>query len=578
VFDVVLRNGRVLDGTGQPERRADIGIRDGLIVAVEPQIDTPDADVAEVIDATGRLITPGWVDIHSHYDGQATWDSLLEPSSGHGVTTVVVGNCGVGFAPVHPGEHEPLVKLMEGVEDIPGAALAEGMTWGWESFPDYLDALGTMQWSVDVGAQLPHGPLRTYVMRRYDDTNGAPSSDEVAQMGRLAQEAVEAGAFGFSTSRTIGHRSSDGTPVPGTYAAEQELLAIARGVAAGGGAILEIAPSGLARGDDPAVVAEEFEWIGRLAAQTGLATTFALLQGHHVPDRWRAEQQAAARWRASGARVTPLIAGRPFGVLWGWDVRHPFMARDSYRALAHLPLPERLAELRRPEVRAAILGEDDVHTEPGSVAQMRYIRSVLPGCFPLVDPPDYEQPVEQSLGARAEARGVPLEEVAYDALVTGSSTMLLYSLYNYAAGDHQVLYEQLQDVESVIGLSDGGAHCAFICDASIPTFMLTHWTRDRTRGPRLTVPEVVRRLTSQPADLYGMTDRGRIRPGLRADLNVIDYAALQLGLPHAVDDLPAGGTRLLQPASGYDATLVAGQVTRRRGQDTGARPGRLVRH
>lgn len=577
MFDVVLRNGRVLDGTGQAEQRLDIGIRDGLIAAVEPRIDIADSDVAEVIDATGRLVTPGWVDIHSHYDGQATWDSLLEPSSGHGVTTVVVGNCGVGFAPVHPGEHEPLVKLMEGVEDIPGAALAEGMRWGWESFPDYLDTLGSMQWSVDVGAQLPHGPLRSYVMRRYD-TNGAASTDHVAQMARLAREAMEAGAFGFSTSRTLGHRSSDGTPVPGTYAAEEELAAIARGVADGGGAILEIAPSGLARSDDPAVVAEEFEWIGRLAAASGLATTFALLQGHHVPDRWRAEQQAAARWRASGARVTPLIAGRQFGILWGWDVRHPFMARDSYRALAHLPLAGRLEELRRPEVRVAILGEQDVHTGPGSVTQMRFIRSVLPDCFPLVDPPDYEQPREQSLGARAEALGESLEAVAYDALVTGSGTMLLYSLYNYAGGDHQVLYEQLQDSEAVLGLSDGGAHCAYICDASIPTFMLTHWSRDRSRGPRFAVPEVVRRLTSQPADLYGMTDRGRIHPGLRADLNVIDYDALQLALPHAVSDLPAGGTRLLQPAFGYDLTLVAGQVTRRQGQDTGARPGRLVRH
>jgi N-acyl-D-amino-acid deacylase len=577
MFDLVIRGGRVVDGTGSAERVADVGVRDGKIVAVESHLEVNDNDVAEVIDATGKLVTPGFVDIHSHYDGQATWDTLLDPSSGHGVTTVMLGNCGVGFAPVHPGEHEPLIRLMEGVEDIPGAALSEGLSWGWESFPDYLDTLDSMNWAVDVGAQLAHGPLRTYVMRKYDDTNAASTSDEVEAMARIAQEAMEAGAFGFSTSRTMGHKSSDGTPVPGTFAAEQELAAIARGLAKGGGGILEVAPSGLARSDDPVVIANEFEWIGRLAGDTGLSTTFILLQGHHVPDRWRAEMQQAARWRASGASVTPLIAGRPFGVLWGWDVRHPFMVRDTYRAIAHLPLPERLEELRRPETRARILGEEDNCLDRGERAQMKYIKSVLGHCFPLVEPVDYEQPIDQSFGARSEATGIPEEELAYDALLQDGA-MLLYSMYNYADSDHQVLYEQLQDKDAVVGLNDGGAHCAFICDASIPTFMLTHWARDRSRGPQLPVPEVVRRLTSQPAGLYGLKDRGLVQAGLRADLNVIDHDALRLAPPRAVSDLPAGGTRLLQKATGYDATIVAGQVTRRAGEDTGVRPGRLVRH
>lgn len=577
MFDLIVRNGRVLDGTGAAERTADVGVRDGAIVAIEDRLEVSDGDVAEVIDATGKLVTPGFIDVHSHYDGQATWDAMLDPSSSHGVTTVMLGNCGVGFAPVHPGDHDPLIRLMEGVEDIPGAALSEGLRWGWESFPDYLDTLGEMNWAVDVGAQLAHGPLRTYVMRRYDDTNAPSTPEEADRMARLAREAVEAGAFGFSTSRTMGHKSSDGTPVPGTYAAEQELAAIARGIAAGGGAVFEIAPSGLARSDDPAVIANEFEWIGRLAGDTGLSTTFILLQGHHVPDRWRHEMQRAAQWRAAGSNVTPLVAGRPFGVLWGWDVRHPFMVRDSYRAIEQLPLSERLEQLRRPEVRQAILTEQDRYVTNAERAQLRYIRSVLGECFALVDPVDYEQPKSQSVGALAEATGKSREQIAYDMLLQDGA-MLLYSMYNYADYDHQVLYEQLQDRDSVVGLNDGGAHCAFICDASIPTYLITHWTRDRVRGPKLALPEVIRRLTSQPAELYGLNDRGRLAPGLRADLNVIDHEALRLATPSAVRDLPAGGTRLLQKATGYEATVVAGQVTRRHGEDTGARPGRLVRH
>jgi N-acyl-D-amino-acid deacylase len=573
MFDLIIRGGRVLDGTGTPARDADIGIRDGRIAAVEPRLE---GEAREVIDATGRLVTPGFVDIHTHYDGQATWDTLLEPSSNHGVTTVLLGNCGVGFAPVQPGNYEPLINLMEGVEDIPGAALAEGLKWNWESFPDYLDALASMNWSVDVGAQLSHGPLRTYVMDRYADTNAAATADQVERMAWLAQEAIEAGAFGFSTSRTMAHKSSDGTPVPGTFAAEFELTAIAKGLAAGGGGIMEVAPSGLARSDEVAVAAAEFEWIGRLAADTGLSTTFISIQGRHAPDRWRIEMQQAARWRADGIMVTPLIAGRPSGLMWGWDVRHPFMARDSYRAIAHLPLAERLAKLRSSEIRSAILGEEDRYEDRAEFAQQRFIRAILPESFALTNPPDYEQPREATLSAQAESRGKSLEEVAYDALCQDES-MLMYPMYNYSGGDHSVLLEQLEDRDAVLGLNDGGAHSAVICDASVPTFMLTHWTRDRTRGPLLELPEVVRRLTSQPADLYGLFDRGRIAVGLRADLNVIDYDALQLSTPRAVADLPAGGTRLLQSATGYDATVVAGTITRRYGVDTDARPGRLVR-
>jgi N-acyl-D-aspartate/D-glutamate deacylase len=393
----------------------------------------------------------------------------------------------------------------------------------------------------------------------------------------MVREAIEAGAFGFTTSRTLGHKALDGTPVPGTFATLDELTTIATNVAAGGGRVMEFAAAGLARSDAPTAVAEEFEWVGRLAGDTGVNTTFILLQNHADPDRWRREMHTAERWRAAGSPVFPLVAGRPFGVIWGWDVRHPFTARPTYRAIAGLPLAERLVELRDPAIRAAILAEDDEPASRAESGQLAYIRMVLGDCHIISGAPDYEQPRERSIGAVAEASGRSNEEVCYDGLVATDDAMLLYALYNYTTWDHSVLHEQFQDPATVLGLADGGAHVAFICDASIPTFMLTHWARDRSRGPQLTLTETVRRLTSQPADLYGLTDRGRLTVGARADVNVIDHAQLTLTTPGAVHDLPTGGTRLLQPASGYDLTMVAGEVTRRNGRDTGARPGRLLR-
>ncbi|CAB4365121.1 MAG: amidohydrolase family protein [Actinobacteria bacterium] len=575
MFDLLITGGSVVDGTGAPEFIADIAITDGVIVAIEPSLG--DAEAKEIIDATGRIITPGFVDVHTHFDGQATWDELLEPSSPHGVTTVMMGNCGVGFAPVRPDAHAALIELMEGVEDIPGAALTEGLTWGWESFAEYLNVLARRKWSLDVGAQLAHGPLRTYVMGASAAEKLEATPEQIAEMARLAREAMAAGAFGFTTSRTLGHRALDGTPVPGTYASWDELSSIGHAVKAGGGSNIEFAAAGLARSDPQQQVIDEFEWVGRLAAETGLSATFILLQCHSDPDRWRHEMEQARQWRKDGVMVTPLVAGRPFGVLWGWDVRHPFVARPTYRSIAHLPLDERLVELRTPEVRIAILGEADDTDDIAVKRQLGYIRTVLGDCHIISGAPDYEQPREASIGAVAEALGVSLEQVTYDGLVAADDAMLLYALYNYVNMDHSALYEQLLDPDTVVGLADGGAHCAFICDASIPTFMLTHWGRDRTRGPRLPLPEIVRRLSSQPADLYGLSDRGRLAVGLRADLNVINFDELELQAPFAVDDLPMGGTRLLQKATGYDATIVHGRVTRRYGVDTGARPGRLIR-
>ena len=571
MLDLIIRGGQVIDGTGAAGRRADVGVRGGSIVAVEP---LPGVEGRQVIDATGRVVTPGFVDVHTHYDGQLSWDDVLAPTSLHGVTTLITGNCGVGFAPIRPGGQDELIALMEGVEDIPGVALAEGITWGWESFADYLDVLDGRRFTVDVATQLPHGPLRTYVMD--DPRQPGASDDEIARMATLARQAMEAGAFGFSTSRTLGHRSLDRTPVPGTFAVDDELSAIGRAVAAGGGRVFEVAGSGLARSDDPVVVAGELDWIGRLAAETGLSATFILMQCHDAPDRWRHEMARAAAWRRRGASVTPLVAARPFGVLWGWDVRHPFLARPSYRALAALPLPERLAVLRRPATRRAILSETDQPLDRTEEALLAYIGRALPEARVIRGTPDYEQPAERSLAALAAARGVGLHEVAYDGLLD-EGALLLYAMYNFVGGDHRALYDQLQDPAAVVGLNDGGAHCAFICDASIPTYLLTHWARDRTRGPRLSLPEVVRRLSSQPADLYGLNDRGRVEVGLRADLNVIDADGLRLEMPEAVHDLPGGSVRLLQGATGYDATVVAGTVTRRGGRDTGARPGRLLR-
>ena len=574
MYDILITGGELIDGSGGPGRSADVGIRNGRIATVGPRLD---ADAAEVIDAKGCIVTPGFVDVHTHYDGQATWDEMLEPSTAHGVTTVVTGNCGVGFAPVRPGQEDWLIELMEGVEDIPGSALHEGMSWGWDSFPEYIDLLSDRRWTVDVAVQLPHGPLRAYVMGKRGATNERATSEDIAEMSRLTEEAVEAGAFGFTTSRTLGHTSLDGTPVPGTFADEDELFAIAKAVRTGGGRVFEVAGAGIVPGDDPAVVAKEMDWIGRMAVETGLNTTFIVLQHDEDPTRWRAEMDAARSWRERGGNVVPLVAGRPFGVLFGWDIRHPFRLRPSYESVHHLPVTERLEVLRKPEVRDRILAETAVADDDVQAFAAAALASVLPRCFALAGIPDYEQPRHRSLGKIAEATGTPVEAVAYEALTASDDAMLLLPLFNYSDANHDALYEQMQDPSAILGLGDGGAHCGVICDASIPTYVLTHWVRDRTRGPRLGLEDAIRRLTSQGADLYGLEDRGRIAEGLRADVNVIDMGGLELHQPRVAHDLPAGGLRILQDASGYRATIVAGQVTRHDGVDTGARPGRLTR-
>jgi len=575
MYDMVIRNGTVVDGTGADRRSADVAVKDGLIVEVAPVID---GDAATTIDAEDRIVTPGFVDIHTHYDGQATWDSLLEPTSGHGVTTLVMGNCGVGFAPVRPGSEDWLIQLMEGVEDIPGAALSEGIDFTWESFPEYLDALDTKRWSVDVGTQVAHGAVRAYAMGQRGAANEPADAGEIDQMSMIVQEAIEAGALGVSTSRTIGHRAMNGEPVPGTYAAEDELFGLGRGLRDGGGGVFELAPAGTA-GLDVISPPKEVEWMRRLSIEFGQPVTFALLQVSAAPNLWRQLMDESIRAFDDGAQLHPQVAGRPFGVLVGWDTSQPFITRPSYVAIADLPISERIEILRDPAVKAAILSETD-GPGPGSLMDGlgRLAATMLDSLYILGDPPDYEPTPDKSIGWRASQNGGDPLSVAYDAMCADDGrTLLMLPLFNYADGNHDAIREQLTHPQAVSGLSDGGAHCRLICDASLPTTMISHWTRDRSRGERLPLEMIVKKQTLDTSQLFGLGDRGVIEVGKRADLNVIDYQKLGLDAPRLVQDLPAGGRRLLQDSHGYDATIVAGEITRRHGSDTGARPGRLVR-
>ena len=575
-FDVLIKGGTVVDGTGAPRRQADIGISGGRVAAIDDDLGT---DAGEVIDAAGLLVTPGFVDVHTHYDGQATWDTELAPSSHHGVTTLVMGNCGVGFAPVRPGQEEWLIQLMEGVEDIPGTALSEGMDWQWETFPEYLDFLETRTFAVDVGTQIAHGAVRGYVMGERGAKNEPADPDDIAEMREIVRDAVAAGALGVSTSRTVGHRAIDGEPVPGTFAAEDELFGLGYGLRDGGGGVFELAPAGIA-GDDVISGEKEVAWMRKLADEIQMPVTFAMLQTQTDPDEWKrllAESLAAAE---AGAPLHPQVAARPFGLLIGFQTHHPFARRPSYVAIAHLPIEERIVELRKPEVRAAILGEENLPPDPDKLFEglTDLISAMFDQLYVLGDPPDYEPGPDRSIVAIAATNGVEPIEAAYDAFCANDGeALLMLPVFNYVEANHDAIREQLTHPQAVSGLSDGGAHCGMICDASIPTFMLTHWARDRSRGEGLELEWVINKQTKATADLFGLTDRGTLEVGKRADVNVIDFDNLVLRSPKMVHDLPAGGRRLVQGAEGYVATLVAGEVTRRNDADTGARPGRLIR-
>ncbi|MFM8382821.1 MAG: N-acyl-D-amino-acid deacylase family protein [Actinomycetota bacterium] len=576
MFDLIIRGGTVVDGTGRRSFVADVGVRDGRIVEIAPEIA---GRAAEEIDARGKIVTPGFVDIHTHFDGQVTWDSLLEPTSGHGVTTIVMGNCGVGFAPVRPGREEWLVQLMEGVEDIPGTALHEGITWGWETFPQFLDQLEHRSYSMDIAAYVPHSAVRAYVMGDRGARNEEATPDDIVAMAAIVREAREAGAVGFSTSRTLNHKARDGEPVPGTFAAQDELNGIADALVAAGGGLFEVAPQGLEF--DRPVFLSEVEWMAALAERTKLPVSFAMLQNELNADSWREALDVVDRVNAGGGRMHPQVAARPFGMMIGWDGYHFFQKRPTYMDLAARLGPADLRrELQRPDVKERILGEADAAPDPTKQFDGigAFMQGMVDKMYAMGTPPDYEPGPDRLVSSLAAAAGVDPLSYAYDLLNENDGTsFLMLPFFNYVGGTQDAIYEMLKHPATVSGLSDGGAHVRMICDASIPTYVLTHWARDRHRGPKLTIEEAVKIQTQDTAAVVGFDDRGVLAVGKKADINIIDLDALQLGFPEAVDDLPAGGRRLLQQATGYVATIVSGVVTRRHGADTGARPGRLVR-
>lgn len=561
--DLVIRGGTIADGSGGELFEADVAIKDGRIAEVG-KIASKGKDE---IDAKGKLVAPGFVDVHTHYDGQVTWSQDITPSSQNGVTTAIMGNCGVGFAPCRTSDHQRLIQLMEGVEDIPEPVLAAGIPWEWESFPDYMNWLARRAFDIDIGAQLPHAALRVYVMGERGARRDPSTAEDNAAMARLASDAVRAGALGFSTSRTLNHRTSTGDFTPTLKAGEDELAAIAGAMQGAGRSVLQFVL-------DLSNLNEDLPMMLRIAEATRCPITFSVTQNDRAPQRWRETLDTINAATGRGLAVTAQIAARPVGLLLGLELsRNPFQTHPSYRKIAHLPLRERLAQLRDAEVRKAILSETPSATDDPLFFRPNYDKMYLLG-----DPPDYEQPPENALGARARREGRAPEELAYDAMLSDEGRGMLYVPFvNYADGNLDATHAMLSDPCAVPGLSDGGAHCGIICDASFPTYLLTHWTRDRSRGEKLSIPFVVAVQSRKTALSVGLSDRGLISPGYKADLNVIDYDRLHLHPPKVHYDLPVGGRRLLQQVDGYEATIVSGVVTQRDGGATGARPGRLVR-
>ena len=584
MFDYVIKGGTLVDGTGGAPVGGDVAVRDGRIVEVGCSIT---GAARETLDADGAIVTPGWVDVHTHYDGQVCWDSAMAPSADNGVTTVVMGNCGVGFAPVPPGREQDLIELMEGVEDIPGSALHEGMDWGaWETFPEYLDYIANREYALDIGTQIPHGSVRFYAMGERGKQNEDATADDLGAMERIVEEAINAGALGFSTSRTVGHRSLWGTPVPGTFAADEELLAIAEAMKRTGKGVFEMIPAGTvgklaSLGGEKTTQEQEHDLMRRFSMVSGRPVTFTLVQSpDYDPNLWREILQLTAIANEGGARLHPQVASRPIGFLTGLSAYHAFMRKPTYlEKLAHLPVAERAKAMRLPEIKAALLSEPSIRPDaPGSMENVYGLfgRSAAV-MFPLNDPVDYEPLRSATLGAQAAASGrEPLEEL-YEFLIEADGTRFASLSTADCYARMEVLREMLLDPHTVTGLSDAGAHVTLICDGTMPTTQLTHWTRDRHRGEQIPLEFVVAKQTARNAALYGLTDRGTLAVGMRADINIIDHAGLKVSPPVAHHDLPAGGTRLIQPVKGYLATMCNGVVTRRHDSDTGARPGRLVR-
>jgi N-acyl-D-amino-acid deacylase len=568
MHDTVIRGGTIVDGTGKASFTGDVAISGGRIAAVGGK----QGPARREIDATGLLVTPGWVDVHTHYDGQAMWDPLLAPSCWHGVTTVLFGNCGVGFAPVKKEHHGALMDLMEGVEEIPNPVLAAGLSWEWETFPQFMDALERRPRAIDIGAQAAHLPLRVYVMGDRAIRREAATPDDIAEMRCLTIEAMQSGAFGFTTSRTDSHKTPDGELVASRDADADELVGI-------GSALGAVGMGAFGMNSDFDDEDYELAWMTRLARETRRPIWYLLTDRYEDPERWRRLLKATHAARAEGLSFTAQIAGRPIGVMMGVGTAlNPFTVRPSYKKLESLPIEEQRRRLRDPNVRRQILAEKPSDAEVAKLAQFRQaVTGKWERFYTMGNPPDYEPAPEKSVAAIAARTGRPPDEVAYDYITEADGQYLYFPVVNYVAGDHSPIYEMLNDPACLLGLSDGGAHCTSIVDAGVPTFMLMHWGRDRARGPRLSLEHLVKRQTSETADFFGFSDRGRLAPGLRADINLIDFDGLQVQKPELVHDMPAGGRRFVQRVRGYQATFVAGEQIFERGEHTGAMPGRLVR-
>ena len=561
-YDLVVRNGTLVDGTGAEPRQADVAVTNGKIA----QVGKITGSGREEIDAKGKVVTPGFVDIHTHYDGQAVWDKHMAPSAWHGVTTAVMGNCGVGFAPCKPADRQKLIELMEGVEDIPGAVMHEGLTWEWESFGEYLSALERKQRDVDVCALLPHAAVRVFVMgERAINLENANQAD-IAQMREIAHEAMKAGAFGFSTSRSLSHKTLKGEATPTLRAQEDELTGIALGMKDAGAGMLEFVSEWA---PDPDA---EFAMLRRVTEASGRPTVFTLTQRHTRPEVWRGLLRQADEAAADGVSIRPVVAPRAIGLLLGLTgSQNPFLGTRTYQSIAALPLAERVARMRDPEIRAKILSEDpkELNTFP------LFHRLQWESMYRFGNPPNYLPKKENSLAAIAAREGRTPQEVAYDVLLESDGTDFIYTtLSNYAYGDLSMSETLLANPNTIMGLGDGGAHVAFILDSGYQTWLLTHW--GRTMG-RFAPEELIRRLTSDTASAAGLHDRGILRAGMKGDVNIIDWDRLGADKPYVAQDLPAGGKRLLQAVHGYEATIVSGQVTYREGVATGALPGKLVR-
>ncbi|VWX62057.1 N-acyl-D-amino-acid deacylase family protein [Sphingorhabdus sp. 109] len=584
MYDVIIRGGKIVDGLGGAPYIGDIAITGGTISAVGPSVK---GEAKRTIDAEGAMVTPGWVDVHTHYDGQVSWDDELAPSSHNGTTTVVMGNCGVGFAPVRPGEEQALIELMEGVEDIPGTALYEGIEWGkWESFGDYMDYIGSREYAIDVGAQIAHGAVRYYAMGERGRTNEDATPEEINNIATLVEEAIDAGAVGFSTSRTIGHRSLWGEPVPGTFAADEELLEIARRMKKLGKGVIEAIPAGAVGelamlGGERNAPEEELELLRRCSEESGRPVTFTLVETRdYYPDLWRHLLEKTHQANAAGAQLFPQVPSRIIGYLHGLSSYHAFMRAPTYmEKMAKLPIAERAKAMRDPEMKRIIMSEKAVpHEAPGSMEHVAGLfRQNADILYPMANPIDLEAGPESSIGHLAKAVNKEPLEYLYDYMVEGDGTQFASFSRANLPESLDVIGEMLTHPDTVTGLSDAGAHVTLICDATMPSTQLSYWSRDRKKGNTIPVEYLVHKQTARNAALYGFNDRGSLEVGKRADINVIDYQNLSVAPPVAHHDLPAGGTRLMQPITGYKATFCNGVMIRENDQDTGERPGRLVR-